>query len=203
MTQLLIPLRACLVALAGVLLAWLWFHDLAWLAVIVAIAAAAVGLALDGLGRMQLPNRPVQAVRLMEWWILTPGILAAVGAAAVIILAVALALPDDTPKATKEVVGALGTGITTFITAAFIAWTGDEKDSQVADRIAAAFQAHYDRLPKAGPGKPRVYYFKAESPGELWVYSDEYGGVTGWGHKARATRALKIEAELKSHASDP
>jgi hypothetical protein len=194
------PLRGLLVALASVLLAYLWYdHHRVW-AIIIGFAACLAGLIFDGIGKKLLPNRPVIALWFLEGWVLTPAAFAAIGGAVVVLVTVALTVPDTAATSTKETIGALSTGVTAFITASFISWAGDDKDSKVADHIQAAFQAKYGR-----PGDPRqgVRQFVPESAGELWVHSDEYGTVDGWGGKARRRRAQAIAAELASGASDP
>jgi hypothetical protein len=198
------PLRALVVALAGVGLAWLWFHEWWWIAVLIGIMGCFGGVGLDFVGRKLLPARPVLAARFMEWWILTPAMIAALASGAVAIVTVALAVPDSARTDTKTLIGALTTGITGFVTTAFIGWVGDEKDSRLGDHIRDAFREAYKRVPDAG--KPRlrgVHYFRAGSPGERWAYSDEYRGIQGWGRPARRRRATGIAAELRSGASNP
>lgn len=162
-----------------------------------AAAACAAGLIAKEIGTALLPDRPRQAVDALEWWILTPGAFAATAAAVVVIVAVETTVPKGTATDTKELVGALSTGLTAFVTAAFIAWAGDEKDSTLGNEIREIFFAKYKREPD--PGKPRergVQYFPAGSAGERWVYSSEFGGVEGWGRDARRKRAQGIAHEL-------
>jgi len=195
------PLRGMLVALAGAALAYLWYDEKQVLAVVLAIIVCFIGVIADQAGKALLPARPVGALWLLEGWVLTPAALAAIAAAVVVLVTVALTVPDDTPATTKETIGALSTGITAFVTAAFVSWAGDADNSTVADHVKTAFRAHYNRagaLPQAG-----VHYFTAASVGEQWVYSDEYGGVEGWGYTARHSRAYGIANELKNGTSDP
>lgn len=195
------PIRALAVALGGVALAALWFDGQWQLALLIAAVACVVGLAFDVLGKALLPNNPVIAVYLMEWWILTPAMIAAVAAAAVMVVTVLLTVPDSESTETKKLIGALATGVTSFLSAAFISWFGDAKDSTLADHIRDAFRAKYKRGP-ATPSEPNVRYFKADSPGERWVYSVEFRGVEGWGQSDRVNRARGIATELNSGASD-
>jgi hypothetical protein len=198
------PLRALVVALAGVGLAWLWFHDWWWIAVLAGIVGCFGGLVIDAVGRALLPARPALAARFMEWWILTPAMIAALASGAVAIVTVALAVPESAKTDTKTLIGALTTGITGFVTTAFIGWVGDEKDSRLGDHIRDAFRKAYKRVPDAGESRSGgVHYFRAGSPGERWVYSDEYRGIQGWGKPARRKRAAGIAAELRSGASNP
>jgi hypothetical protein len=197
----LIPLRALLVAALGAGVAWCWFNNWEWVSIAAPFGLAFVGIVLGDIGTQFLPRRPVAAVRLMEWRILVPAAVSTAAAAAVIIATVELTLPDDPgPSAeTKELVGALGVAITGFLTASFISWAGDEKDSRIADWIRSTFQKHYKRTSVAGE---RVHRFKPQSRGELLVYADPIEGIAGWGRSARISRARGIAEELKSGKSD-
>ncbi len=171
---------------------------------LVGFAGCFGGLGLDLGGRRLLPARPVLAARFMEWWILTPAMIAALASGVVAIVTVAVTVPDSAKTDTKTLIAALTTGVTGFLTTAFIAWTGDENDSRLGDHIRDAFRTAYQRVPD--PGKPRlqgVHYFRADSPGERWIYSDEYRAIQGWGRPARRRRAAGVAAELRSGASDP
>jgi hypothetical protein len=195
------PLRGLVVAISGVLLTYLWYHHHPTWAVVIGVGVCAVGFVLDAAGKAFLPNKPVLALWCLEGWMLVPAALAAVAGAVVILLTVKLAVPDGTATSTKGTISALSTGITAFITATFISWAGDAKDSKVADHVRTAFWAKYSRAD--GARKPGVHYFRAESPGEQWVYADERGGIEGWGRRARARRARAIAAELKTGNSEP
>ena len=195
------PLRGLVVGLVAAGLAWLSFNDLAWLAVIAAAAAISLGVALDWVGKALLPSSPRAAVRVLEWWVITPAMIAAVAGALVIIVTVALTVPEGTAANTKETVGAISAAITGFITTAFVSWSSDEKDSSLADHIRDAFRDHYGRA--GGKTKPGVHYFKADSPGERWVYGEEFRGIEGWGRAARFARARGIAKELATGESDP
>jgi hypothetical protein len=194
------PARGLLVAVAAAYLAYLWYdHHRVW-AIVLGVSACLVGVVLDWVGKRLLPEHPVAAVWFLEGWVLTPAALAAVAGAAVVLITVALTLPKDTPTSTTQTVAALSTGLTAFITAVFISWAGDEKNSKIADHIRRAFWAKYDR---PNGTKPGAHHFKEGSPGEQWVYSDEVGGIQGWSHDARITRAKGIAAVLQSGESDP
>ena len=195
-----IPIRALLIALAGVGLAWLWFNDLWWVGLGAVLAAVAVGGVVNAIGLAQLPGQPVRALYLLQSWLLIPLALAALAAAAVVVVTIELTLPDKTPSETKELVGGISAGITTFLTAAFISWTSDEKDSALADHIEEKFKARYTRTgePKAG-----AHEFEPESDGDLLVQSPAYGGADGWGWPARLTRARGIAKELADRSSEP
>jgi hypothetical protein len=189
------PLRGLMVGLAGAGMAWLCFNDLWWLAVVLTLVGIAVGWLLDWLGESLLPRWPVMAVKVLEWWLLVPAVIAAAAAAAVIVVTVVLTVPDKTATDTKEVVAALSTGITAFITAAFISWAGDDKDSTLGDHIRDVFQTKYK---EAGTSQDdsSVIYFPSESRGLRWAYSEEFGGIEGWGRKARRKRAAGIAEEI-------
>ena len=195
-----VPFQALLVGLAGVGLASLYYHKLWWLAALAVAAALGIGVVVDLLGRRSLPDRPIRALYLLECRLLIPIGLAAAAAAAVIIVTVALTVPDSTPTATKTLVGTASTGITTFLTAGFVAWSADDTNSTLADHVRAAFYAHYTR-----PDTPKAdaHVFKADSPGERWIFSDEYQAIEGWGRPARAARAKGIATELRNKTSEP
>jgi hypothetical protein len=195
-----IPLQALGIALAGVGLAWLWFNDLWWVGLLSVAGAGLIGWASDKIGAAQLPERPVSAVYSLQGWLLIPLALAAIAAAAVVIVTVELTLPDDTPTDTKELVGAVSTGITTFLTAVFISWASDDQNSTLAEHIMDAFHGRYTdpRTPKPG-----AHVFRNDSRGLLSVFEPEYLGVEGWGWPARLTRARAIAKELKDGTSEP
>jgi hypothetical protein len=198
----LIQVRALLIALAGVGLAWLWIHGAGPLVILPPLLAFAAGWAVDWIGRMLLlPDHPEWAVRFLEWWILLPASIAAAAGSLVVIAAISLAAPDKAAESTKALLTSLAAGLTAFLTGSFISWAGDDKDSSLADHMAGAFQAKYKR--KSGPTvTPGVRYFAPDSKGELWVYSNAFGGVEGWGRGARTARAAGIAEELRTGASD-
>lgn len=199
--EVLAPLRGLLVALAGVLLVYFWYDGHRLYAAAIAIIACAVGVTLDAIGRTLLPGRPRAALLFLEGWVLTPAALAAVASAVVVLVTVALTVPDATATSTKETVGALSTGITSFLTASFVAWSGDDKNSRLSDHIGQAFRAKYNR--PGGAVGADVHLFRAGSRGERWVYSAEYGGIEGWGRAARRRRAKGVSEELARGGSEP
>src|SRR6266566_10031977 len=188
MLNFLIPIRALAVALIGVLFASWWFQGLGVVVVVLSVGLVAGALALDGLGRAALPRYPTLAIILMEGWLLAPIILASIAAGVVVLVAVVLTVPDTASTETKKLTSGLATGITAFITSTFISWAGDDKDSTLGDHIRSAFQAKFKRSDPKMPPTQGVHYFKADSPGERWVFSDEYGGVVGWSLSARWKR---------------
>lgn len=197
MFELTAPLRALAVGLAGVGLAWLWFNDQPLLAVLVAAATVLAGLVLDWIGRSLLPQKPVLAVRFMEWWLLTPAGIAALASAVVVFVTVGLTVPEgaDVGREAKQLISTLSTGLTAFVTAGFISWAGDDKDSRLGEHIKAVLQDTYIREGGRASGR-RTHPFPADSPGERWVYSNEYRGIEGWGRTARIKRAEGIAAAM-------
>jgi hypothetical protein len=196
MLDLAAPLRGLVVGLAGAGMAWLCFNGLWWAAVLITAAGITIGWLLDWLGATLLPKKPVAAVRVLEWWLVVPATIAAAAGAAVIIITVALAVPDSTPDDTKEIVAALSSGITAFITTAFISWAGDEKDSSLGDHVRDVFQAKYK--PEVPPAErdASLAYFAPESRGLRLVYSEAFAGVEGWGRSARRKRAEELAKVL-------
>lgn len=194
--QLATPFRGLLVALAAAYLAYLWYHNHRVWAVVLTVLACLVGWVLNAIGKGLLPDRPVAALRFLEGWILTPAAVAAAAGALVVIVTVALTVPDGTATSTKETIAALSTGLTAFLTSGFISWTSDSNDSPLSSHIRDAFYASYKRAD--GSTERGVDYFAPESRGEQLVYSDEVAGVEGWGRPARLKRAQGIAAELSS-----
>jgi hypothetical protein len=201
--DLVVPFRGLMVALAGVGLAWLWFNNRQWPAVVATVVLICLGKLFELLGRLQLPDNPVWALRLMELWVISPTMFAAASAAAIVVTAVHLSLPETAPMVDKKLIGALGAGITAFLSGGFVSWAADQKDSTADDRIKRYFQDKYKRHAIGQHHVVGVSYFRADSAGERWVYSDEYGGVSGWGKSARLKRAKGIAAELASGRSAP
>ncbi|MEA2276416.1 MAG: hypothetical protein QOC78_1376 [Solirubrobacteraceae bacterium] len=195
-----VPLQALLIGLAGVGLASLWFNHHRLIGAAAVVGGIVLGWAIDACGNNRLPGHPVFALHLLEGWLLIPLALAAAAAAAVVIVTVELTVPDSAATTTKELIGGASTGITTFLTAGFIAWTSDDDDSTLADHVEERFQAHYTRGATTTNG---MRGFRANSAGERWVFSEAYGGIDGWGRAARKTRAKGIKAELMSSGSNP
>jgi len=206
------PLRALLVSMTGVLLAWAWFHDASWWVlpnvrwlIAPCLALALAGLGLEKVGIAVLPWYPRLALWLMESWIITPAVIAAITAAVAVIVAVNLSVSDTATKETKQLAGALSSGIVGFLTSAFISWSGDQNDSTVSNRIRTNFQTKgkFKRRSTGPAVEAGVRYFKASSRGERLVFSEEFEGITGWGLSARWTRAERLAAEISDHKSDP
>lgn len=198
------PLRALIVALGGVFLAWLWYKQPVWMAMTFAALALLLSFFAYRVGRRFLPGHPRLAMSLMSGGLAaTEAVLATVAAAVVIVIAVTLTVPAKTPAGTKELIGSLSTGVTAFIAAVFISRAGDPQDTSVGDRIAADFRRKYKRAPAAGETREsNVHYFQDDSTGERLVYGDEVAGISGWSASARKKRAAKLADELKSGSSN-
>lgn len=176
-------IRALVVALAGAEGAKLWFSGTRWqLAVGVALGIVLVALLIDAAGRRGFTSNPLLKARLMEWWTLVPMVLAAAAAAVSIVVTVALTVPQGTAEQTKQTIGAVATAITSFLSSAFVDKIGGEDDSKLSDRIRDNFYATYQNT------------FTVGSQAELYVFSNSYGGATGWGRAARRLRAKGIAA---------
>lgn len=202
MSQFFHAAKSLLIGFIGVLFAQFWFMGTAWAIVLVVLGAIVVAAAADEAGKALLARSPVPSTYLLEWWILYPAIGAALGAAAVIVLAVELAAPETASPETKELVGALGTGITAFITTVFISWSEDADDSTLADHVRNAYQKIFDEY-QGSPAPRGRHFFMRGSRGLRFVFSEEFEGISGWGRQARLARARAIRNELKSGASDP
>ncbi len=200
---LLVPLRAVAVALLGVWLAEEWSSGRIWPPVIVSLVVIGLGYLCDFGGRHLLPDHPVAAVVLLEFWMLAPLVVAAMASALIVLLAIHFTVPSGASPTTTELTKALSTALTAFLTSGFVAWTGDQNASPVAQRIQRTFAAKYQRCVVAPQlPQPGIHYFRPDSPGERWVLSDSFGGIDGWGYEARRTRARGIARELAHHTSD-
>lgn len=195
-----IPLRALAVALAGVVLAWAWFSSYGWWAVIGAAAFVLAGFVLERQGYSRLPLDPMGAVRLMEFWVISPAAVSAVAAMIVVILTVMLTTPTEAPTETQKMMASVSAALTGFFTSSFIDWSGDTKDSRTASRIREHFFSRYkradDKHPPGFDSSTGNYYFPAGSKGERWVYSNEFSAIEGWGYEARRKRAGGIAAAI-------
>lgn len=152
-----------------------------------------------------LVRKPVTGTYFLDWWILYPATFAALGAAAVIVLAVELAVPDTASAETKEIMGTLATGITAFITTIFITWSQDATDPTLANHIRGVLQEvfpEYKDEATTPPTKGR-HYFRRGSRGLRLVFSEEFEGISGWDRQARLARSKGIKEEIVSGNSEP
>jgi hypothetical protein len=193
MLDLVPAIRALLVALAGVQLALWWLHGSWFLSVALVLLVAALGIAAERVGDRFLPSRPVAAVLVMEWWILVPMAVAAAASTVLILVAIKLAVPDTvTDPVVTQTSAALASGLSAFLTAAFVSAVGDRDKSGVGDRIKTRLRAHYARQPE--PGKARVVKIDAGGVIEQLLHSDFYAGLSGWDRETRIRRAEGIAA---------
>jgi hypothetical protein len=191
------PLRALLVALGGVFLAWSFFAGGQWIVVslLIAVALLSAGALLEQAGRAALARDWVkQGFLLMESWILVPSGIAAVAAAIVIILGVALVAPESASSDVKALIGAVSTGVTAFLTTIWIDPSGKDADSDVSSRIQSAALAQYGDRDTPGSRLGQVlnegtFADPNAAPGGV-------GTVDGWGYAARRLRAKAIAQEL-------
>jgi hypothetical protein len=184
-------LRALAVAFAGVIVANLWFDGDWPVAVGLLVALVVLGYLIEAVGERFLPEHPVAAAYLMEWWIIIPMAIAVAGSAAVIVAAVELAVPDDVKDpVVKETGGAVAAGITAFLSAAFVSNIGDKDKSGVGDRIKTRLRRHYERAPASG--KSRMTTIPAGGEIEQLLYSNFYDGLEGWDRETRLERARGI-----------
>jgi len=176
---------AALLSLVGVAAAWLWLNASPWLPVALTLVAIAVGWISARRGGAKLPDHPVAAVSLFEWWILAPASVAVFGAAALVVLALLLAR-DTWSDENKQLIAAAGAALTTFISTTMTKSAEEGFGGLgVGDKVRSAFQAAYkDRFP-------------SNSPGSNYVYSDGYAGVIGWGRAERKKRAAGVAEALK------
>jgi hypothetical protein len=148
-------------------------------------------MAAEWVGDRFLPARPVAAVLIMEWWVLVPMAIAAAASTGLILLGIKLAVPDSVKDTVvKQTSTALVSGLTAFLTAAFISAVGDRDKSGVGERIKRRMRAHYTR--ESTEGKRRVSHIEAASPIEQLLYSDFYSGLAGWDRETRISRARGI-----------
>ena len=190
----LVPLAT---ALASAGLAWLMLKQTE-----VAIATIVVGMVVVvgtasayEIGESSLPRHPVQALNLMEAERVSYWIISAVGAA--LVIRIGLLFSDDGLKgADKELIGVVGAGATAFVTSMFAAWSDDKADASLAERIRSSFQSRYVRPDSEVPEGLAVHRFPPGSPGERFVHSSRYQGISGWQRADRRARAKGIKEEL-------
>jgi hypothetical protein len=185
---------ALVVALAGVGIAWFWYHG-RWTVVFAVVGLSVIGLVIDLTGRWLLPARPIGAMRLMESWNLVPGIVAAVASAFLIVIAVHISSTKGLSTEAKTFVGAATAAFTTFATTSFI---NLGSSSLTADHVMKIFQKHYKRKDSTNGNEKRVVWLDPESTPERLVYSPSYTTINGWGFSARHKRAKGLAESLKA-----
>jgi hypothetical protein len=196
-----VPAQAMVVALAGAGMAWLCLNGRWELAALATVAIVLIGVGCDIGARAAITKSPLVAIYLFQGWLLIPLAVAVLASAAIIVLVIKTTLPKEnaagepTSTETEKLVGAVSTGITTFLTAAFVSWVGDGKDSKLADHIQACFEG---RFTDQATEKPGAWVIKDNSPAMQWVFAGACQGIEGWGWKARAKRARGVKEALKA-----
>jgi hypothetical protein len=192
-------LTAFVIAAAGVGVAVCWFSRHPWAAILPLVGLAAIGLACDWYGRnWPLPERPIVAVRWIEWWVLVPGVVAALFSGLLIILGVWFEPGEKASVEEKKLLAACAGALAALVTTLGVKGAEESDTKWIADRVKKAFHSRYQRHDPAKPHEPGVAYFRAESEGERWVYGTAPAGVEGWGWKARRQRAAGVAARLAS-----
>jgi hypothetical protein len=150
-----------------------------------------LGLATLWIGDRFLPSKPVAAVLVMEWWVLVPMAIATAASTGLILLGVKLAVPDSVKDTVvKQTSTALVSGLTAFLTAAFISAVGDKDNSAVGERIKERMRAHYQREPESG--KKRICKIKPSGVAEQYLNSNFYADLSGWDRETRIRRAKGV-----------
>lgn len=167
------------------------------------IVAIVVALIFDKIGQMFLPGRPRTALIFMEFWIIAPAMVAAVASGSAVVLVIRLVPTDDLDLEVTGLIKATATAAVAFLTSAFVSWVGEKDSSRISGRIRRHFFEVYKRADEGQPCRNGKKCFKAESRGELAVYSTMIEGATGWGLTDRWKRANIIAEELTSGNSDP
>jgi hypothetical protein len=161
------------------------------------VGVALLGMAAEWIGDRLLPSKPVAAVLVMEWWILVPMAIATAASTGLVLLGVKLAIPDSIKDPVmKQTSTALVSGLTVFLTAAFISAVGDKDKSAVGERIRTRMQAHYKRNPD--PEKKRIWKIEPSGQAEQYLYSNFYADLAGWDRQARISRARGVAKADKS-----
>jgi hypothetical protein len=191
------PVRTLFVAMAGLSLSMLMFADRWALAVAVTAAAIILGYLVERIGKGLLPNHPVPALAFMEWWILAPAAVAALGSALLTWLAVRLAPPEGMAAQDQELLKAFAAAMSTFVTAMFVTNGSDRDNTRLAGRIKAAFLDRYRRVKPGDPRVPGVVYLKPSSPAEQALQALNLG----WGWDDRHTRVTRLDRALRDGSS--
>lgn len=193
-----IPFQAMVVALAGAGMAWLCLNDHWVLGAAVTVAIVLLGVICDQAARAAITRWPVLSVYLFQGWLLIPLAVAVLASAAIIVLAIetlpktnAAGMP--TSPETEKLVAAASAGITAFLTAGFVSWTGDSEDSKLADHIKGYFEG---RFVDEATAKSGDWVIQDDSPARDWVFAGVVGGIEGWGWKARLLRAKELKKGL-------
>lgn len=177
---------ALLVAVTGVALAWLAFRVTVWIALLLVALPIAIGWAQFWRGRRRLPANPVGAVKLMEWFVLVPGVVVAAVSGLLIGLGVFLEPAKEASLETKKLLAATSAALGGFLTAAFVKSAEDADAEWVGEIVKAELLKAYEE--RFDPG----------SDGAKALTSNVWRGLSGWGREARGRRAEEIGRVLAS-----
>lgn len=95
----------------------------------------------------------------------------------------------------------LAAGLSTFLSAAFVSWIGEQDNTRISNRIRDQFYKKYKRAAVYPPPTDGRMYFTPGSRGETTVYSSIQ--IRGWNFADRWERASKLSAEIASGNSLP
>ncbi|MCF1505703.1 hypothetical protein L0F51_18265 [Afifella sp. H1R] len=197
------PAKGLSLALFGVAVADLLVHGHWTGVVLLVVSAILIATIMDACGRFLLPWYPRAGLAFLELWIVAPASLAALASGLVILVALALAVPEGTAPFEKEAMGTVASALTAFLTTGFISFAGDSGTSRMAARIQRIFYGKYGRAESWPPPQDGRMHFIASSRAENLVYSNAYSGIEGWGLKARWERARRLEEEIERGTSTP
>ena len=184
-----------LFSIAGAGVAYLYFHGSVALGLVSVVTAIAVGVVVGNVvAQRALPDHPVTAMVLLEFWVLAPGGFATLAAALVIVVSVSLNAPASASVQDSKMLAALAGGLTALITAIFLKVFEDADDDVVGSRVKGVFERHYKRYEEGVPQTPGVARFTAGTAGENFVYSAVQ--IPGWSFTQRYKRARGIASRL-------
>lgn len=195
------PAKALIVVLIGMAFAWMLINKQWVPALLLVLVAIVAGYLLELIGALLLPKKPRAGLLFLEGWVLGPAAIAAFVSGLLVVLAIDLAPPKDTDPATEELMKTLAAGLSTFLSAAFVSWIGEQDNTRISDRIRAQFYKKYRRARVYPPPADGVMYFTPGSKGENAVYSSVQIG--GWNFADRWERASKLNAEIATGTSLP
>ena len=172
------------IALLGIGMAW-WFlfGPFEWVHLVALAVLVTIPLAIAWSGRGQLPDRPAEAVSLFGWRTLAALVMAAVGAAVVVVITVKVVAPESATADVEELIGALSAALTAAVAASLVD-VSDDIDGPASSLAESSFKAAYD-------GR-----FESDSRGRKAVYSELWQGREGWSYAVRKERAQVVADAL-------
>ncbi|WP_421912553.1 hypothetical protein [Mesorhizobium sp.] len=195
------PAKALIVVLIGMAFAWMLINHQWAEALWLVLGAIGAGYLLELIGNLFLPKMPRAGLLFLEGWVLGPAAIAAFVSGLIVVVAIDLAPPKDTDPATEELMKTLAAGLSTFLSAAFVSWIGEQDNTRISNRIRDQFYKKYKRAAVYPPPTDGVMYFTPGSRGETTVYSSIQIG--GWNFADRWERASKLSAEIATGNSLP